>query len=52
LHRRRLVVLQIEFAGMDRSSLQSSSALRFAAPVISTASARRRWLLMSRSISP
>src|SRR5260370_21979191 len=41
----RLVVLQIEFAGMDRSSLQSSSALRFAAPVISTASARRRCLL-------
>jgi hypothetical protein len=41
----RVVVLQIEFAEMDRSSLQSSSALRFAAPVISTASARRRWLL-------
>jgi hypothetical protein len=35
----RLVVLQIEFAGMDRSSLQSSSALRVAAPVISTVSA-------------
>jgi hypothetical protein len=30
---------------MDRSSLQSSSALRFCGPVISTASARRRWLL-------
>jgi len=27
----RLVVLRIEFAGMDRSSLQSSPALRFAA---------------------
>ena len=41
----RLVVHQIEFAGMDRSSLQSSSACAFAATVISTASARRRWLL-------
>jgi integrase len=33
------------FRSMDRSSLQSSSALRLAAPVISTTSARRRWLL-------
>jgi hypothetical protein len=40
----RLGVLQIEFAAMDRSSQQASSPLRFAAPVISTASARRRWL--------
>jgi hypothetical protein len=38
----RLGVLQIEFAAMDRSSQQASSPLRFAAPVISTASARRR----------
>jgi hypothetical protein len=47
----RLVVLQIEFAGMDRSSLQSSSALRFAAPVISMASSTSM-VAMSRSISP
>src|SRR5213080_80282 len=35
----------IEFAGLDRSSLQSSSACAFAASVISTVSARPRWLL-------
>ena len=36
-----LVVVQIEIDGLDRSSLQSSSALRFAASVISMDSARR-----------
>ena len=48
----RLVVLQIEFAGMDRSSLQSSSALRFAAPGHFDGLRSTSMVAMSRSISP
>ena len=45
------VVLQIEFAGMDRSSLQSSSALRFATGHFDVLRSTLT-VAMSRSISP